>query len=93
MLVVERRPEAVFPLVDRLVNAGADLAEFMGGAGEVLRALLMLQLGNEPEGVTEAHAPGARVAIGTSSSRATSSGCCACSPTARAQSAGAPILG
>jgi len=53
-LAVERRPEAVFPLVDRLVDAGADLAEFMAGAGEVLRALLMLQLGNEPEGITEA---------------------------------------
>src|SRR4029078_13699356 len=25
-LVVERRPEGVFPLVDRLTNAGADLA-------------------------------------------------------------------
>src|SRR6185437_11053148 len=28
-LVAERRPVAVFPLVDRLVNAGADLAEFL----------------------------------------------------------------
>jgi DNA polymerase III subunit gamma/tau len=53
-LVAERRPEAVFPLVERLVNGGADLEEFMGGAGEVLRSLLMLQLGNEPEGLTEA---------------------------------------
>ncbi len=53
-LVAERRPAGVFPLVDRLVNAGADLAEFMGGAGEALRALLMLQLGNVPEGLTEA---------------------------------------
>ena len=53
-LVAERRPEGVFPLVDRLVDAGADLAEFMGGAGELLRSLLMLQLGNEPEGLTEA---------------------------------------
>jgi DNA polymerase-3 subunit gamma/tau len=53
-LVADRRPEGVFPLVDRLVDAGADLAEFMGGAGEVLRSLLMLQLGNEPEGLTEA---------------------------------------
>jgi DNA polymerase-3 subunit gamma/tau len=52
-LVADRRPEGVFPLVDRLVNAGADLAEFLGGAGEVLRSLLMLQLGNEPEGLTE----------------------------------------
>jgi DNA polymerase-3 subunit gamma/tau len=53
-LVADRRPGGVFPLVDRLVNAGADLAEFMGGAGETLRALLMLQLGSEPEGLTEA---------------------------------------
>jgi DNA polymerase-3 subunit gamma/tau len=53
-LVADRRPEGVFPLVDRLVNAGADLAEFMGGAGEALRALLMLQLGTAPEGLTEA---------------------------------------
>jgi DNA polymerase III subunit gamma/tau len=53
-LVADRRPEGVFPLVDRLVNAGADLAEFMGGAGEALRALLMLQLGSAPEGLTEA---------------------------------------
>jgi DNA polymerase-3 subunit gamma/tau len=53
-LVAERRPEAVFPLVDRLVDAGADVAEFMGGAGDLLRSLIMLQLGNEPEGLTEA---------------------------------------
>jgi DNA polymerase-3 subunit gamma/tau len=52
-LVADRSPEGVFPLVDRLVNAGADLAEFMGGAGEALRALLMLQLGTEPEGLTD----------------------------------------
>jgi DNA polymerase-3 subunit gamma/tau len=53
-LVAGRRPEGVFPLVDRLVEAGADLTEFMGGAGELLRSLLMLQLGNEPGGLTEA---------------------------------------
>jgi DNA polymerase III subunit gamma/tau len=53
-LVADRRPEAVFPLVDRLVDAGADLTEFIGGAGEILRALLMLQLGTAPEGLTEA---------------------------------------
>jgi DNA polymerase-3 subunit gamma/tau len=53
-LVVERKPEAVFSLVDRLCNAGVDLSEFMGGAAEVLRALLMLQVGAELEGVTEA---------------------------------------
>jgi DNA polymerase III subunit gamma/tau len=53
-LVAERRPEGVFPLVERLIDAGADVAEFMGGAGETLRALLMVQLGHEPEGLTEA---------------------------------------
>jgi len=52
--VAERRPAAVFPLVDRLVDAGTDLAEFMNGAAEMLRALLMLQLGSEPDGLTEA---------------------------------------
>ncbi len=53
-LVADRRPERVFPLVDRLVDAGADITEFMGGAGEMLRSLLMLRLGNAPEGLTEA---------------------------------------
>jgi DNA polymerase-3 subunit gamma/tau len=53
-LVAERRPEGVFPLVDRLADAGADLAEFIGGTGEALRALLMLQLGVSPEALTEA---------------------------------------
>ena len=52
-LVAERRPAGVFPLVERLAEAGTDLVEFMGGAGEALRALLMLQLGSEPEGLTE----------------------------------------
>jgi DNA polymerase-3 subunit gamma/tau len=53
-LVVQRRPAAVFALVDRLMDAGVDLAEFMGGAAEVLRGLLMLQVGVRPEGLTEA---------------------------------------
>jgi DNA polymerase-3 subunit gamma/tau len=53
-LVVERRPAGVFALVDRLMDAGVDLAEFMGGAAEVLRGLLMLQVGARPEGLTEA---------------------------------------
>jgi DNA polymerase-3 subunit gamma/tau len=52
-LVAERSPAAVFPLIDRLVDAGADLVEFMGGAGEALRAMLMLQLGTTPEGLTD----------------------------------------
>ena len=53
-LVVERNPGAVFPLIDRLTEAGLDLAEFMAGAAEVLRGLLILQVGAEPEGMTEA---------------------------------------
>ncbi len=53
-LVAGRRPAGVFPLVDRLADSGADLAEFVGGTGEALRALLMLQLGAEPEALTEA---------------------------------------
>ena len=53
-MVAGRKPEAVFPLIERLSESGADLGEFMNGAAEMLRALLMLQLGSEPEGVTEA---------------------------------------
>ena len=53
-LVVDRRPAQVFGLVDRLMDAGVDLAEFMAGAAEVLRGLLMLQVGARPEGITEA---------------------------------------
>jgi DNA polymerase-3 subunit gamma/tau len=44
----------VFGLLDRLEDAGADLVEFVAGAGEVLRALLMFQVGAKPEGLTEA---------------------------------------
>ncbi len=53
-LVVERDAAGAFALVDRVVDAGADLGEFINGAGDVLRALLMLQVGAEPEGLTEA---------------------------------------
>ncbi|MFL5461217.1 MAG: DNA polymerase III subunit gamma/tau [Gemmatimonadales bacterium] len=52
--VAEREPGAVFPLVDRLCDAGVDLSEFMSGAADVLRALLMLQVGAEPDDLTEA---------------------------------------
>jgi DNA polymerase-3 subunit gamma/tau len=52
-LIVERDTAGVFRLVDRLVNAGADLAEFMVGAADLLRAVLMAQIGAEPEGLTE----------------------------------------
>jgi DNA polymerase-3 subunit gamma/tau len=52
-LVAARRREEVFPFVARLVEGGADLAEFVGGAGEALRALLLRILGGQPEGVTD----------------------------------------
>ena len=52
-LIAERDAGAVFPLVDRLVEGGADLGEFVSGAGEVLRAVLLVGVGGEPEGLTE----------------------------------------
>jgi DNA polymerase-3 subunit gamma/tau len=51
--IAERDAAAVFPLVDRLVETGADLNEFVSGAGETLRALLLVGVGGEPEGLTE----------------------------------------
>ena len=53
-LVVEHDPAAVFPLVDRLSDAGIDLTEFISGAAEVLRSVLMLQVGAQPAELTEA---------------------------------------
>ncbi len=55
-LVAERDARAVFPLVDRLSESGADLSEFVAGAGETLRAVLQVSLGGEPEGLTDAMA-------------------------------------
>ncbi len=52
-LVAERDAAAVFPLVDRVVNGGADLGELVAGAGDVLRAVLLANLGGKPEGFTE----------------------------------------
>ncbi|HEU5262340.1 MAG TPA: DNA polymerase III subunit gamma/tau [Gemmatimonadales bacterium] len=52
-LIADRDAKAVFPLVDRLVDAGADLQEFIAGAGDTLRAVLLAGLGGEPEGLTE----------------------------------------
>jgi DNA polymerase-3 subunit gamma/tau len=52
-VVADRDPAGVFPLVARLLDAGADLAEFLNGTGEMLRALLMLQLGAAPDDLTE----------------------------------------
>ncbi|HVH09501.1 MAG TPA: DNA polymerase III subunit gamma/tau, partial [Gemmatimonadales bacterium] len=53
-VVAERHPQGVFPLVERLVDGGADLGEFVAGAWEVLRAVLLANLGGKPEGLTEA---------------------------------------
>src|SRR5437763_4704734 len=47
-LVAERDASAVFPLVHRLVDAGADLGEFVSGAGEGLGAVLLAGLGGGP---------------------------------------------
>jgi DNA polymerase-3 subunit gamma/tau len=51
--IAERDPAAIFPLVERLLEAGADLGEFVNGAGETLRALLLVGVGGQPEGLTE----------------------------------------
>src|SRR5256714_6453204 len=51
--IVERDSAAIFPLVERLLEAGADLSEFVNGAGETLRALLLTGVGGQPEGLTE----------------------------------------
>ena len=51
--VVDRDPARVFAIVDRVTGAGADLGEFLSGCEEALRALLMVQLGARPEGLTD----------------------------------------
>ena len=51
--VAERDPARVFSIVDRVTGAGADLGEFLSGCEEALRALLMVQLGARPEGLTD----------------------------------------
>src|SRR5438552_4897047 len=48
--IVERDSGAIFPLVERLLDAGADLGEFVNGAAETLRALLPAGVGGQPEG-------------------------------------------
>ena len=62
------------------MDAGADLATFLGGTGEVLRALLMLQLGAEPGELTEAMRAVLERERDALRRRATCSGCCGCSP-------------
>ncbi|MEO6066950.1 MAG: DNA polymerase III subunit gamma/tau [Gemmatimonadota bacterium] len=51
--IVDRDPARVFAIVDRVTGAGADLGEFLSGCEEALRALLMVQLGARPEGLTD----------------------------------------
>src|SRR4051812_13510856 len=51
--IVERDPAAIFPLIERLLEAGADLGEFVNGAAETLRAVLLTGVGGQPEGLTE----------------------------------------
>src|ERR671930_1032018 len=51
--IVEHDAGAMFPLVERLLESGADLGEFVNGAGETLRALLLVGVGGQPEGLTE----------------------------------------
>jgi len=53
-LVAEHDARAVFPLVDRVIEAGGDLHEFVAGAGETLRAVLLAGLGGAPSGLTDA---------------------------------------
>ncbi len=51
--IVEHDSGAIFPLVERLLDAGADLGEFVNGAAETLRALLLVGVGGQPEGLTD----------------------------------------
>ena len=51
--IVEHDTAAVFPLVERLLESGADLGEFVNGAGETLRAVLLVDVGGQPEGMTD----------------------------------------
>ena len=52
-LVADREPARVFPLVDQLMEAGADLVEFMTGVADLLRAVLVAHFGGEAEELTE----------------------------------------
>jgi DNA polymerase-3 subunit gamma/tau len=51
--VATRNSGAVFPLVARIVEQGADLGEFVAGCGDVLRAVMVTRLGGKVEGLTE----------------------------------------
>ena len=51
--VADRQPGAVFAVMNKVSDSGADLAEFAGGLAELLRALVMSHYGAEPEGLPE----------------------------------------
>jgi len=51
-IIAGKRTAEVFPFVDRLVEGGADLAEFVNGAGELLRAVMIRIVGGQPDGLT-----------------------------------------
>ncbi|HEY6090855.1 MAG TPA: DNA polymerase III subunit gamma/tau [Gemmatimonadales bacterium] len=51
--IVAHDAAAVFPLIERVLEAGADLGEFVNGAAEALRALLLVGVGGQPDGLTE----------------------------------------
>ncbi|HEY2806464.1 MAG TPA: DNA polymerase III subunit gamma/tau [Gemmatimonadales bacterium] len=53
-IVAQHRGGAVFPFVARLVEAGVDLIAFAEGAGDLLRAVLAVRLGAQPDGITAA---------------------------------------
>jgi len=52
-LVAARDPAAVFPLMERLLDHGADLEQFVGGLGDVLRAVLLEHFGGTDASLTE----------------------------------------
>ncbi len=51
-IVAGRRPEAVFPFVATLVEAGIDLVTFADGAGDLWRGALAIKLGAKPDGIS-----------------------------------------
>src|SRR5258708_40199622 len=58
--IAGRDPAGAFPLVDRLLEAGADLGEVVNGAAETLRALLLVGVGRQPPGLTRGRAAAVR---------------------------------
>ncbi len=51
--VAEHEPAGIFPVMDRVVDSGADLAEFAGGLAELLRGIVMVHVGATPDGLPD----------------------------------------